>query len=249
MEEDLSVLSRKANPPDQTLRYGKHADQIADLRLGFAGADRPLLVLIHGGFWKPEYDRLHTEAMSSALSAAGWNVLTLEYRRIPGEPDLMMQDIEQALLELPSTIPHRQQQLILIGHSAGGHLALWAASRFSYLHGVLALAPAANLRLASELDLGDNAVRRFLGTAAEQRGDLDPILLPKPTMKVYVLQGLEDVIVPPSVPSSYCDRFPEVAYRELSDCGHFALIDPLSTAWQMVVQTLLELSQPTSDAK
>ena len=68
MEEDLSVLTRKANPPDLTVAYGSEPDQIADIRYGKRGAQLPLVVLIHGGFWKPEYDREHTEAMSSALA-------------------------------------------------------------------------------------------------------------------------------------------------------------------------------------
>jgi len=52
MSEDLSILSRTANPPDATLAYGEHADQVADIRYGARGSDLPLLVLIHGGFWK-----------------------------------------------------------------------------------------------------------------------------------------------------------------------------------------------------
>ncbi len=59
MPEDLSILTRTANPPEVTIRYGDEPDQIADIRYGTRGSDLPLLVLIHGGFWKPEYDRAH----------------------------------------------------------------------------------------------------------------------------------------------------------------------------------------------
>lgn len=243
MEEDLSVLSRKANAPDEVITYGEHQDQIADIRYARVDHSRPLLVLIHGGFWKPEYDREHTEAMSSALSELGWTVLTLEYRRIPGQPDLLVQDIAAALRELPTKVKKHDGRVILIGHSAGGHLALWAATQNLDVHAVLALAPAADLQLADSLNLGENAVRRFLGTEPASRPDLDPMMLAVPKANVMILQGKADEIVPPSVPLAYKSRFPAVSYEEIDECGHFALIDPQTQAWQSVVDTLNQLSE------
>ncbi len=242
MEEDLSVLSRKANPPDHTVTYGDHPDQVADVRFGKHGAQRPLLILIHGGFWKPEYDRTHTEAMSSALSETGWTVLTLEYRRVPSQPDLLIADLVSALRVLPSQVKGHDGRVILIGHSAGGHLALWAASQFEELQGVLALAPAADLQLADALGLGENAVRRFLGGSPSARPDLDPKQLPEPKPRTVILQGKQDLIVPSSVPRSYQSQFPSVSYKELDDCAHFALIDPQTESWKVVVDTLHQLS-------
>jgi acetyl esterase/lipase len=83
-----------------------------------------LFVIVHGGFWKPEYDRAHAQCRSAALALAGWSVLTLEYRRIPGLPQATLSDMVAALNTLP---------------------------------GLVALAPAANLRLAHELHLGGAA--------------------------------------------------------------------------------------------
>ena len=96
MAEDLSILTRTATPPDETLRYGPHPDQVADLRHGARGTQLPLVVVIHGGFWKPAYDRSHAQAMSAALAADGWSVVTLEYRRTPGQPQDTVQDIAAA---------------------------------------------------------------------------------------------------------------------------------------------------------
>jgi acetyl esterase/lipase len=242
--EDLSILTRRASAPDQTLSYGADKDQVADIRSGRQGTLRPLVVLLHGGFWKPQYDRHHTEAQACALAAAGWSVLTLEYRRIPGHPDLMLDDLRTALTLLPDRVDQHNGKLLLLGHSAGGHLALWVAATIDLpqLQGVLALAPAANLRLADALNLGDGAVRSFLGSGPDTRPDINPMALPPPRARVTIVQGLADQIVPPSVPESYCAVFPKTRLRSIPDAGHFALIDPEKAAWEVVLEELLALS-------
>lgn len=244
MAEDLSILTRKATPPDLTVAYGSGPDQVGDIRYGQRGAQQPLVVLIHGGFWKPQYDRAHTEAMSSALATAGWTVLTLEYRRIPSTPDATLQDIAAALETLPATVEQHNGKMLLIGHSAGGHLVLWAAVKCAtpVLQGVIALAPAADLRLAHTLHLGDGAVQGFLGTDPAERPDADPMQLPAPAVAVTIVQGDADEVVPPAVAASYCAAFPKTRLVQLPDSGHFAVIDPLSSAWPMVVDELRKLS-------
>ena len=244
MSEDLSILSRTANPPDLSLSYGDHADQVADIRYGSAGSELPLLVLVHGGFWKPEYDRAHAEAMSSALAEAGWTTLTLEYRRVSGDPDVTLDDVANALATLPKQVQQHNGRVILIGHSAGGHLVLWAAARCAELglplalQGVLALAPAADLQIAHAMDLGDGAVQRFLGQDPTHRADVNPMCLATPAVAVSILQGEDDEIVPPAVAASYCEAFPNTRLVSLPDCGHFALIDPATAAWKTVLSEL-----------
>lgn len=248
MTEDLSILSRTANPPDLTLAYGDHADQIADIRYGSKGSELPLLVLVHGGFWKPEYDRAHAEVMSCALAEAGWTTLTLEYRRVSGQPDVTLDDVMSALTTLPAQVQRHNGQVILIGHSAGGHLVLWAAARCAQLglslalQGVVALAPAADLQMAHALHLGDGAVLRFLGQDPVQRPDVNPMHLPTPTAAVTIIQGDDDEIVPPVVAASYCAAFPNTRLVSLPDCGHFAVIDPATVAWESVVHELRSLT-------
>lgn len=252
MSEDLSVLTRSARPPDLTLAYGDDADQVADIRYGARGSELPLVVLIHGGFWKPEYDRVHVAAMSHALAEAGWTTLTLEYRRVSGQPDVTLQDMATALEALPARVERHNGQLLLIGHSAGGHsagghLALWLAAQSANLHshvrlqGVLALAPAADLQMAHALNLGDGAVHRFLGEVPLNRPDVNPMFLPAPEMAVTIIQGGEDEIVPPAIAKSYCAVFPNTRLVQLSGNGHFALIDPASTAWATVLRELKNL--------
>lgn len=244
MSEDLSILSRSVKPADLSLAYGEHPDQIADLRYGSQADTFPLLVLIHGGFWKPEYDRSHAEAMSCALAEAGWTTLTLEYRRVSGQPDQTLDDVMRALHTLPAQIQRHNGQILLIGHSAGGHLVLWAAARCAqlglpiHLKGVLALAPAADLQMAHTMQLGDGAVQRFLGQDPQHRPDINPMSLPAPKVAVRILQGNDDEIVPPVVAASYCAAFPATRLVSLPNCGHFALIDPATEAWESVISEL-----------
>lgn len=251
MSEDLSILTRKAAPPDRTLAYGAHPDQVADVRHGARGGQLPLVVVIHGGFWKPAYDRSHAEAMGSALALAGWSVLTLEYRRIPGQPEAMLEDIASALRNLPALVAPHNGDVLLIGHSAGGHLVLWAAAILGLpsLRGVVALAPAADLRLAHGLQLGSGAVQAFLGSPPDQKPSLDPMNLPAPTVPVTIIQGDEDQVVPPAVAQSYCKAFPATRLVVLPGVGHFALIDPLMPAWAEVLDALQKLSGPTLEAR
>ncbi len=217
---------------------------MGDIRYGRRGARLPLVVLIHGGFWKPQYDRAHVAAMSSALAVAGWTVLTLEYRRIAGQPDATLQDIGSALQTLPPNVERQNGKMLLMGHSAGGHLVLWAAVKCatSALQGILALAPAADLYLSDKLDLGDGAVRRFLGTAPDERPDIDPMRLPVPGVAVTIVQGSADEVVPRAVSESYRAAFPSTRLIALPDTGHFALIDPQSSAWPTIVEEVRRLS-------
>ena len=244
LTEDYSILTRTAGPADRTLVYGLHADQVADVRVGRRGSQLSLVVLIHGGFWKPAYDRHHTEAMAVALAAAGWTILTLEYRRIPGDPEAMVQDIHTALTSLPSQVPQHNGQVLLIGHSAGGHLVLWAAAALALpaLRGVVALAPAADMRLAHDLQLGSGAVQGFLGSHPDHQLALDPMNLAAPVVPVTVIQGEGDQIVPFAVAQSYCRAFPQTRLVVLPETGHFALIDPQTPAWSAVVDELQKLS-------
>lgn len=245
MTEDLSVLDRAASPPDEVVKYGDAADQTADVRFGDQRArSRPLVLLIHGGFWRPQYDRAQTGPMAAELAALGWTVASIGYRRIPGNPDAAVADVALALERLPSKVAHDDGRVILIGHSAGGHLALLAATKHATpaLSGVLALAAAADLQLADELGLGNGAVHAFLGTASDARVDLDPRQLDTPLVTTSFVHGEDDAVVPLAISESYQATHAAIQLLRLKACGHFALIDPLSPAWPTVVRELERLS-------
>src|SRR5215213_8856422 len=96
--EDRSVLSRPASAPDAVMAYGPEPEQVADVRYATTSVPgRPLLVLVHGGFWRPAYDRVHLRPMTEALAAEGWSTVTPEYRRIPGHPGLTVGDVHAAV--------------------------------------------------------------------------------------------------------------------------------------------------------
>lgn len=239
--DDRSVLSRPASDPDAVLAYGPDREQVADVR--FApddGSGRPLVVVLHGGFWRPQFDRVHLRPMTEALAAAGWTTITPEYRRVPGRPDLTVGDVHTAVRAVAGWRDLAGRPVVLAGHSAGGHLALQTAAALGSPHvpaGVLALAAVADLRLAQELRLDGDAVPAWLGEDAAARPDLDPVRLPAPGAAVRLLHGTRDAIVPVQVSESYVRHHPEAVLGRL-ECGHFALIDPRSTAWPAVLDAL-----------
>ena len=247
-QEDESVLSRPTPDADEVVAYGSHADQIADVRFDATrSASRPLVLLIHGGFWRPAYDRAHTGPMAAAIAAAGWTVASVEYRRIPGNPDATFEDIKLALAGLRRRVANHNGSVLLVGHSAGGHLALWAASipEDHGLRGVVALAPAADLQRVDELHLSNDAVREFLGTEPAKRPDADPAQL-RPAVPVTLVHGEEDTTVPVGVTESYAAKHPEARVLRIATCGHYALIDPVSAAWPRVIAEMARFDQGAS---
>ena len=246
------------------LRYGDHADQVADLRLPTAAdAPAPLIVVIHGGFWRVEYDRAHTGPLAADLAARGWAVAQLEYRRT-GQPGGgwpgTFADVAAGLALVPGLAaeagPVAAGPPLLVGHSAGGHLALWAAGR-ARVRGVLALAPVSDLASAHRLDLDQDAVAALLGGGPDEvphRYDYaEPA--PAPEVAATVVHGTEDLQVPVAMSREFVGRRREVAGREpeggvelveLPGVEHFALIDPRSAAWPVVVRALERLETVAS---
>lgn len=251
--EDRSVLTRVAPAPDSEIAYGPLPDQVADCflsaDLGLATA-RPLLLLMHGGYWRPRYDREHLRTFAAALAAAGWQVVSIEYRRIPGDPDAMVADVRAAIENLPDQIAGHNGEVIMIGHSAGGHLALWAAAQVALaehsrtqITGVIALAPVSDLELAQQLDLNDGGVRAFLGCPAQERADLNPMYL-APLCPITCLHGNLDSLVPITLSRNYVAAHAgsTVNLVEIEGIAHFELIDPSSIAWPVVLDALRSIS-------
>ena len=236
------MLTRMAPEPDAVARYGALPDHVADVYTG-TSTDRPLLMLIHGGYWRPDYDRTHLRIFASGLADAGWQVASIEYRRIPGDPDAMIDDVRSAIALLPRQISHHNGSLLLIGHSAGGHLALWSASAGASgardIAGVIALAPVCDVAQADLLELDGGAVRDFLGCAADERPDLDPMLL-QPRVPITLVHGDQDSLVPVEFSRRYLAAKAglPVTLTLIPGVGHFELIDPLSAAWPVVLSLI-----------
>ena len=220
------------------------SDQIIEVRDGREGATRPLVIIIHGGFWRPDIDRVHARPMADALAAAGWTVALPEYSRVPRDPEPTLADIRLLLGQSVRQTSAHNGQVVLIGHSAGGHLVLWAsaAGLCPTLIGTLALAPVADLQLAHQLGLGNGAVARFLGCDPEQRPDLDPRRMPGPPVATTLVHGIDDDTVPLAISESYVAAHPAARLVAVAGAGHFELIDPHAAAWSCVMAELARFS-------
>lgn len=222
-----AVLTRAAPAPEHVERYGTHADALIDLFLPAQPppvAHAPLAVLFHGGFWKAQFDRTHLRPMAVALRARGWAVA------LPG------------LLARHGVQPGRT---CLVGHSAGGHLALWLASQTPVqADRVVALAPVADLRAAAVQNLDDGAVRELLGGLPEQQParyaatDVAERLHHSPKRDIVIVHGQDDDRVPVGNLRSLIERHPWISLHTLAGTEHFALIDPLLHPWPVVCAAL-----------
>lgn len=217
------------------MAYGPHADQCADVYRG--DVDRPLVVLVHGGYWRPAFDRIHLRPAAHALASAGYTVALIEYRRVPGDPEASVTDVADAVSRLPERVSPHDGRIVLAGHSAGGHLALCVASAgITGLTSVVALAPIADLTWTHELGFDDDAAAAFVGT--HDPADFDPLLLPSPRVPVTILHGARDSLVPIEQSQRYATVHPEARLVTIEQAAHFELIDPTHDAWGLVRQAL-----------
>ena len=243
MSESRDVLSRAARPADLSWNDDPSGDDAhaVDVWLPMnRGATHPLVIFFHGGFWRPEYDRRHVAPLAEALAAEGFVVATPEYRRGEG-PDAMFADVLHAIRTIPQRLAAdiALGSVILAGHSAGGHLAVWASRQedIGEIAGVVALAPVLDLREADRRDLGEGATRAFLEVSPEDdpaRWDAaDPMAIGGDQPPVIVVHGDADIRVPIDLSRGYRDRLGG-RLIELPATDHFAVIDPQSSAWTSV---------------
>ena len=223
--------------PDAVVRYAEHADGIIDLHLP-EGGQGPLLVLIHGGFWRAEWDRTHTRPLADAFRREGFVVATPEFRRTGagGGWPRTFDDVGRAVGDLPVLLEGLGipvTSTTLVGHSAGGHLALWLASEELSIDRVVALAPVGDLVDACQRDLDGGAVRELVG---EPFDAADPAvrLAVDPGVPIAVLHGTLDLQVPIQNTLGWASDNPYVEVQVLEGVDHFALIDPTSATWPQV---------------
>ncbi|KES06330.1 lipase [Streptomyces toyocaensis] len=274
--EEESALSHPPVDPDATVTYGDDPDQLIDLYAPRgAGGPAPVVVVLHGGAWRAPYDRRHVSPFAAFLAGRGFAVASVEYRRgerggaaaVAGRWPDTFDDVAAALDALPALIREHlpgadPRRVVLTGHSAGGHLALWAAARHLLpadsawrtdgppsLRGVVALAPIADVAVADKLGVCGGAARQLLGGDDHFAARLpyaDPALLLPTGIATTLVQGRTDIDVPQAVAESYAEAAAKagevVGVTLLEDVGHFPLIDPAADASAVVAEEIAQLA-------
>lgn len=275
MIEYSELTSAQAPPADHREAYGTGPQQFGELRLPRAPSRVPVIVLFHGGCWRAAYDLAHVAGTAAALAGAGYAVWVPEYRRVGDEGGGWPGTFEDAaaavdhVRALAARYPIIDTtRVILAGHSAGGQLALWAASRRASDPPLGASAtgssPSTPLRavgivsLAGILDLaayaspngcGSAIVPLLGGTAAsvrERYEAVSPVARIPIGVPVRIVHGVADPIVPIAMSRDFAAKATaagDVAtLTEVPDAGHFDVVAPQATAWRAVLDAMRALA-------
>ena len=240
-------------PPKASARipYGKDPRQFGDLFLPAGGGPHPVVVFIHGGFWRNAYSLDHAGHLCAALARAGAAAWSLEYRRI-GDPgggwSGTMDDVlvgAEHIKKLALRYHLDLERMVASGHSAGGHLVLWLAAQNAVnLRGVTPLAAVSDLRRAWALQLSNGVVRQLLGGTPDQvpqrYAATSPIELLPISVAQRMVHGTADNIVPFEMSERFVKASRNAKLIALKGAGHFELIDPRSREWPAVQKTILD---------
>jgi acetyl esterase/lipase len=244
--------------------YGSHHGQAGDLWMPTdAAGDVPVVVLIHGGFWRARYTKALMSRMAHAVVERGWAAWNIEYRRLGtlggggGWPQTF-EDVALAVDHVASFSGVDTARVVTCGHSAGGTLALWAAGRHRLPSGspgsaptvavsaAVALAGVVNLGAAVTAGVGAGAVTDLLGgpetEVPERYGLASPSALLPIGRPQLLIHGLSDSVVPPSMSERYVERALEAGddarYVPLPGVGHREVITAHGAAWEILTTHL-----------
>ena len=249
-----SVLALPVKNQGMKLAYGKAVLQFGLLSLPVASADAkpPLVIFVHGGCWLNAYDIGHSKELSQALTEAGYAVWSLEYRRVgdegggwPGSFNDIVQGIHYAQAQFEQ-YGVDVSRIALMGHSAGGQLALLAGKELAgdkkaaQIQAVVGLAAITDMAsYAKGSNSCQSATAKFIGASPDQAPELYQQASPslhKAHPKTMLLQGSADQIVPTTQATDS-----GMPYRMVEKAGHFDWIHPQSAAYQQLILTLQEL--------
>ncbi len=259
------ILKLPSQPPAEKIAYGRGAQQFAELRLPTGGGPFPVVVLVHGGCWIGYADAGYTAHLASALTREGFATWNLEYRRAHepggGWPGTFL-DVAHGVDALRSSAALHKLDLsrvVLMGHSAGGHLALWSAARPSVpkeseiytadplpVRGVVSLGGIADLRAYAEGGLRDcvaGELQVMGGTPAQQPAryaaaspaELLPIAVPQ-----LLVWGEDDNIVPRALFRAYEEKS-RATVLNIPHANHHELCSAAEPGWPAIVAALKRL--------
>lgn len=252
----------------QVFRYGPAESQVGDLHLSTVG-HAPVICLLHGGFWRLPYARDQMAPLAEDLTRRGYAAWNLEYRRIGekggGWPGTV-QDVYDGIELLAKFVDHGAgldlTRVVTVGHSAGGHLALWSAGtrrlaldvrpRRVRVMAAVGQAPAADLVQVHDRNLSKGVAREFLGGSPKEYPDRYAAASPRALLPLDVPQllvhGSADDTVPVEISRDYVAAArkagDKVDYVELPGVGHYEHLDPKGAAWAAVTDWLERLFAP-----
>ena len=242
----------------RSYRYGPHRAQRADLYLPPGAGPHSVMVLIHGGSWHRRYGKVVMRGLAGDLVRGGWAVWNIEYRRLGegGGWPATFEDVAAAIDHLAAIdAPLALEDVCVLGHSAGGHLALWAASRSRFPAGMLGAEPAITFKRAigqaAVCDLAGayklwrgGAVKLLMGGSPEQLPERyaigDPLAHVPLEVPVLLVHGVLDETVSVELSRRYARESDAAGGRvELVEIEgpsgrHRAHIDPRGAAWGAV---------------
>lgn len=248
-------------PSPSRLAYGAHDDAFGDLWLPSGGGPFPAVILVHGGFWRAQYALDLMDGLAASIASAGWAAWNVEYRRVGaggGYPETF-DDVAAAVDHLAGAdLPIDLDRVAIVGHSAGGHLAVWAASRGSLAPGTdwadPLVRPGLAVSQAGVLDLVDCAAQGVGGSACrdlvggmpdevpERYARTSPAALAPTDATVVAVHGTADTIVPLRQSERYVAAAEAVGgrarLRTVEGADHFDVIDPDHEAWAVVLEEL-----------
>ncbi|MBG22720.1 MAG: alpha/beta hydrolase [Idiomarinaceae bacterium] len=245
------VLAVPFANPDQRIHYGDSPLQFAEhWQVDKRQSSAPIILSIHGGCWLNAYAIEHTYAMNTALRDAGFEVWSLEYRRVgddgggwPGS----FTDIQNGLVTIAAQYGGEQalaqRDVTLIGHSAGGHLALLAGQQATELvDRIVGLAAITDIKAyAAGENSCQQAGKRFMEGADDQAWKAANPAEQAAHPATYLFHGDADSIVPLTQSREFATR-EQVEVVWLEGAGHFDVIDPQSRAWLTILNKLKQLS-------
>jgi acetyl esterase/lipase len=269
------IFAQTPVPAPHRIAYGPGEFQFGDLRLPSSNPQSdlpnpkfPVVVFVHGGFWRSQYDLTHAGHAANALTEAGLATWSIEYRRI-GNPGGgwpgTFQDVGAAvdyLRVIAAKYNLDLSRVVVVGHSAGGHMASWVASRHRIPPGdplyvedplpvkaAVPLAGVVDLRRGWELRLSGGVVEDFMGgppsAIPERYATASPIELLPTGVPQRLIHGTDDSNVPYEISERYVQaaqqRGDDVRLVTLTGADHFEVINPDTKEWQQVLSTILEM--------
>ena len=246
--DELATWAAASAPGPVTIRYGPHPAHEADLRLPGRDGPHPVALLLHGGFWRASFDRSTLAALAVDLARRGFASVNVEYRRVGADGGIpaTLEDVEAAADALALfDAPLDRSRIAAIGHSAGGHLALWLAGT-GKVAAAVSLAGVCDLAAAAEDGLGEGAAVELAGGLPRERPAAYALADPLRRLPTGVPQLLAHGDLDDRVPVEQSRRYARAALAagdqcellELPGVGHFEAIDPRGGVWPEIAERL-----------